>query len=70
MNGLRLNIAVDDDGKSFYVLDIKVRKKIVADGITDPGLIWQTRAGMSMQKRFNQLSSQSGNRCDRYAESL
>src|SRR4030095_16882216 len=36
LNGLRLNIAVDDDGKSFYVLDIKVRNKIVADGINDP----------------------------------
>lgn len=35
-DGLRLNIAVDDNGKSFYVLDIKVRKKIVADGIEDP----------------------------------
>ena len=37
LNGLRLNQAVDDDGKSFFVLDIKVRKKIVADGIEDPG---------------------------------
>jgi UPF0176 protein len=37
LNGLRLNIAVDDDGKSFWVLRIKVREKIVADGITDPG---------------------------------
>ena len=36
LNGIRLNIAVDDDGKSFYVLDIKVRNKIVADGINDP----------------------------------
>ena len=36
LSGLRLNIAVDDDGKSFYVLDIKVRSKIVADGIDDP----------------------------------
>lgn len=36
LNGLRLNIAVDDDGKSFWVLKIKVRDKIVADGITDP----------------------------------
>ncbi|HSC53079.1 MAG TPA: rhodanese-related sulfurtransferase [Phnomibacter sp.] len=36
MNGLRLNIAVDDDGKSFWVLKIKVRDKIVADGIDDP----------------------------------
>lgn len=33
---LRLNIAVDDDGKSFWVLKIKVREKIVADGIEDP----------------------------------
>src|SRR5262245_9811611 len=27
LNGLRLNIAVDDDGKSFWVLKIKVRDK-------------------------------------------
>lgn len=36
LNGVRLNIAVDDDGKSFWVLKIKVRDKIVADGIADP----------------------------------
>jgi len=36
MDELRLNIAVDDDGKSFWVLKIKVRDKIVADGIDDP----------------------------------
>ncbi|MCX6317407.1 MAG: rhodanese-related sulfurtransferase [Bacteroidetes bacterium] len=36
LNGLRLNIAVDDNGKSFFVLDIKVRPRIVADGIEDP----------------------------------
>ncbi len=35
LNGTRLNIAVDDDGKSFWVLKIKVRDKIVADGIND-----------------------------------
>jgi UPF0176 protein len=35
LDGLRLNIAVDDDGKSFWVLKIKVRDKIVADGIED-----------------------------------
>ncbi|MGC4035029.1 MAG: rhodanese-related sulfurtransferase [Chitinophagaceae bacterium] len=34
LSGLRLNVAVDD-GKSFWVLKIKVREKIVADGITD-----------------------------------
>lgn len=36
LNGIRLNIAVDDDGKSFWVLRLKVRNKIVADGIDDP----------------------------------
>ncbi|TDH28794.1 rhodanese-related sulfurtransferase [Segetibacter sp. 3557_3] len=36
LNNTRLNVAVDDDGKSFWVLKIKVRDKIVADGITDP----------------------------------
>nr|WP_246141680.1 rhodanese-related sulfurtransferase [Phaeodactylibacter luteus] len=35
LNGARLNISVDDDGKSFYKLKIKVRKKIVADGLDD-----------------------------------
>ncbi len=44
LNGVRLNIAVDDNarlndpvgqGKSFWVLKVKVRDKIVADGITD-----------------------------------
>ncbi|WP_312732056.1 rhodanese-like domain-containing protein, partial [Atlantibacter hermannii] len=36
LNGLRLNIALDDDGKSFWVLRMKVRDRIVADGIDDP----------------------------------
>lgn len=35
LNNLRMNIALDDDGKSFWVLRMKVRKRIVADGITD-----------------------------------
>lgn len=36
LKGNRLNIAVEDNGKSFFKLSIKVRKKIVADGIEDP----------------------------------
>ena len=35
LNGIRLNIAVDDDGKSFWVLKVKVREQIVADAIND-----------------------------------
>ncbi|MTH46576.1 rhodanese-related sulfurtransferase [Escherichia alba] len=34
--GLRLNVALDDNGKSFWVLRMKVRERIVADGIDDP----------------------------------
>lgn len=36
LDQVRLNTAVEDDGKSFFALKIKVRKKIVADGIEDP----------------------------------
>ncbi len=35
LNQVRLNIAVDDNGKSFFKLKILVRKKIVADGLND-----------------------------------
>jgi UPF0176 protein len=35
LNGIRLNVAVDDNGKSFFKLKILVRKKIVADGLDD-----------------------------------
>lgn len=35
LNGVRLNVAVQDDGKSFFKLKILVRKKIVADGLDD-----------------------------------
>lgn len=35
LSGLRLNTAVDDNGKSFFKLKILVRKKIVADGLND-----------------------------------
>ena len=38
LDGVRLNIAIEDDGKSFYVLKIKVRDKIVADGLSDSDL--------------------------------
>jgi UPF0176 protein len=35
LNGIRLNIAVDDNGKSFFKLKILIRSKIVADGLDD-----------------------------------
>jgi UPF0176 protein len=57
LNGVRLNIAVDDDGKSFYVLDIKVRNKIVADGITDPGFDMDNKGRYVNAEQFNKMTS-------------
>jgi UPF0176 protein len=56
LNGLRLNIAVDDDGKSFWVLKVKVREKIVADGITDPDFDMQNRGKYVNAESFNKLT--------------
>ena len=37
LKGIRLNKAIEDDGKSFFVLKIKLKDKIVADGLDDSG---------------------------------
>jgi UPF0176 protein len=63
LNDIRLNVAVDDDarpdnfgGKSFYVLDIKVRNKIVADGISDPHFDMSNRGKYVNAEQFNELT--------------
>lgn len=55
--GLRLNIAVDDDGKSFWVLKIKIREKIVADGITDPSFDMANKGRYVNAEQFNELTN-------------
>ena len=57
LEGLRLNIAVDDDGKSFWVLKVKVREKIVADGISDPSFSMERKGRYVNAEQFNQLTS-------------
>ena len=54
-NNIRLNIAVDDDGKSFWVLKIKVRDKIVADGIGDPSFSMERKGKYVNAEQMNQL---------------
>jgi UPF0176 protein len=54
---LRLNIAVDDDGKSFWVLKIKVRDKIVADGIKDPSFDMRNKGKYVNAEQFNKLTA-------------
>ncbi len=55
LQGIRLNIAVDDDGKSFWVLTIKVREKIVADGITDPSFSMEKKGKYVNAQQYNEL---------------
>lgn len=55
LEGLRLNIAVDDDGKSFWVLRIKVREKIVADGISDPSFSMENKGKYVNAEEMNKL---------------
>ena len=58
LNGIRLNIAVDDDGKSFWVLKIKVREKIVADGIDDPAFSMEKKGKYVNATEMNALLEQ------------
>jgi UPF0176 protein len=59
LNGLRLNIAVDDDGKSFWVLRIKVRPRIVADGIEDPSFSMRNKGKYVNAGEMNELLKDS-----------
>ncbi|MGI8951597.1 MAG: rhodanese-related sulfurtransferase [Chitinophagaceae bacterium] len=59
LNEIRLNIAVDDDGKSFWVLKIKLRNKIVADGITDPQFNMSKKGKYVNAEQLNELMNDS-----------
>jgi UPF0176 protein len=55
MNELRLNKAVQEDNHSFYVLDIKIRTKIVADGIFDPSFSMDNKGRYVNASQFNEM---------------
>lgn len=55
LDQVRLNTAVDDDGKSFFKLAIKVRKKIVADGLDDDSFDPSNTGKYLKADEFNQL---------------
>ena len=57
LKDVRLNIAVDDDGKSFWVLSVKVRDKIVADGINDPNFSMTKKGNYVDAEKMNELLS-------------
>jgi UPF0176 protein len=57
LEGLRLNIAVNDNGKSFWVLRIKQRRKIVADGIEDASFSMENKGNYVNALQMNELIS-------------
>ena len=66
LEGLRLNIAVQNEaaenmrpagGKSFWVLKIKVRDKIVADGIADETFDMANKGSYVNAEEFNKLTN-------------
>lgn len=56
LSGIRLNIAVDDNGKSFFKLKIQIRKKIVADGLNDESFDVTKRGIHLSAEEFNKLA--------------
>ncbi len=55
MKGIRLNVAIEQDNKSFLKLTIKVRDKIVADGLNDETFD-VTNIGIHLKaKDFNEM---------------
>jgi len=55
LKGVRLNIAVEQDNKSFLKLKIKVRDKIVADGLNDETFDVRNRGIHLAAEQFNEL---------------
>jgi UPF0176 protein len=57
LEGIRLNIAVNDNGRSFWVLRIKHRSKIVADGIEDDSFSMENKGNYVNAVQMNELLS-------------
>jgi UPF0176 protein len=58
LDGVRLNIAIEDDGKSFFILKIQVKKKIVADGLKDETFDVTDSGKHLNAEEFNSLTCQ------------
>lgn len=56
LKNIRLNIAIEDDVRSFFKLTIKVRKKIVADGLNDESFDVTNKGVHLSAEGFNTLT--------------
>ncbi len=59
LKNVRLNVALENDGKSFWVLKIKVREKIVADGLCD-SIDMSNKGEYVNAAQFNELTQNEG----------
>src|SRR6185295_8536615 len=57
LKSVRLNIAIEDNGRSFFVLKIQVKKKIVADGLRDESFDVTDSGEHLDAKAFNALTA-------------
>ena len=58
LKGIRLNIAIEHDNKSFLKLKVKVRNKIVADGLNDDAFDVTNKGVHLSAEAFNALTNQ------------
>ena len=63
LEGVRLNIAIEQDNKSFLKLTIKVRNKIVADGLEDHSFDVTQKGKHVNAQKFNTLLSDKNTIC-------
>ena len=56
LKNCRLNFAAEDDGKSFFLLNVKIREKIVADGLADPDFDSSKTGQHLTAAAFNELA--------------
>ena len=56
LNQVRLNTAVADDSHSFYMLKVKLRKKIVADGLDDDSFDPANTGEYLSAQAFNEIT--------------
>ena len=59
LKGCRLNLAIEEKDHSFYKLTIKIRNKIVADGLDDESFDVTNRGVHLSAKAFNELAGKS-----------
>ena len=56
LNNIRLNMAIEDNGKSFFKLKIKIREKILSDGLNDDTFDVTNLGKYLSAEEFNNLS--------------